>query len=147
MTVYYFNSRPHGGRLSYLFLVYPRTLFQLTPSRRATSRSLQIPFLDSISTHALTEGDQETFLNESDILYFNSRPHGGRQDGTWHYQETATISTHALTEGDSCSMCNLKEAFYFNSRPHGGRRIFFAFRRCETIFQLTPSRRATLFGR
>ena len=75
--------------------------FQLTPSRRAT---LLIPAGNKeiiISTHALTEGDKggEYMVAEKDISthaltegdlsapfctvptgYFNSRPHGGRQD-------------------------------------------------------------------
>ena len=55
------------------------------------------------------------------------------------------ISTHALTEGDE--LCDPMTAALgnFNSRPHGGRRnlsahLFFFF-----IFQLTPSRRATVY--
>ena len=74
--------------------------FQLTPSRRATSRVLVL---------SLT------------LLYFNSRPHGGR-----HRLHSARfrldISTHALTEGDR--------------KRHGDVETLYAF-------QLTPSRRAT----
>ncbi len=55
------------------------------------------------------------------------------------------ISTHALTEGDSYEMLADNNVENFNSRPHGGRRnlsahLFFFF-----IFQLTPSRRATVY--
>ena len=33
-------------------------------------------------------------------IYFNSRPHGGRLDWTIHFYLLLVISTHALTEGD-----------------------------------------------
>ena len=76
-----------------------------------------------ISTHALTEGDH--------------------LDVPWRPSDI--ISTHALTEGDE--LCDPMTAALgnFNSRPHGGRRnlsahLFFFF-----IFQLTPSRRATVY--
>ena len=96
----YFNSRPHGGRLY-------RIQFNQLP--------------ESISTHALTEGDIPhlvlTLINE----YFNSRPHGGR------------LFPALLKAPDA----------YFNSRPHGGRHSFFKLSVDECVFQLTPSRRAT----
>ena len=96
-------------------------LFQLTPSRRATVNLFQVHFLLHISTHALTEGD-------------------------WicvPYMEPFFISTHALTEGDDIGLLLGRVVPHFNSRPHGGRR-----RCCDCIsryfaFQLTPSRRAT----
>ena len=76
-----------------------------------------------ISTHALTEGDH--------------------LDVPWRPSDI--ISTHALTEG--AELCDPMTAALgnFNSRPHGGRRnlsahLFFFF-----IFQLTPSRRATVY--
>ena len=81
LIVFNFNSRPHGGRLSALF-------------RRK--------YRQSISTHALTEGDKGTLLFSM-------------QDG---------ISTHALTEGDVFSSVKSMHAFNFNSRPHGGRHAF-----------------------
>ena len=77
--VSYFNSRPHGGRLHWLFFFAHQAIFQLTPSRRATSARVstdavevafqltpsrrathlfgQLSFHILISTHALTEGD------------------------------------------------------------------------------------------
>ena len=53
----HFNSRPHGGRPT--MIVYPSDdlAFQLTPSRRATIRTLCTIPPSIISTHALTEGD------------------------------------------------------------------------------------------
>ena len=76
----HFNSRPHGGRQRWqqtlcslaLFQLTPSRratslrrgrvrfsgLFQLTPSRRATKSVVRVPFqIRIISTHALTEGD------------------------------------------------------------------------------------------
>ena len=56
---------------------------------------------NTISTHALTEGD--VILDTSLIVsaHFNSRPHGGRRAPP-HIRIHAAdvISTHALTEGD-----------------------------------------------
>ena len=75
-------------------------IFQLTPSRRATVYVTHWPPC---------------------ILYFNSRPHGGRllieREESCRY-----ISTHALTEGDGRGRLPCDAAGHFNSRPHGGRR-------------------------
>ena len=55
---------------------------------------------ETISTHALTEGDCDDSLNRSLQNYFNSRPHGGRR------KAVPSLSFNGN----------------FNSRPHGGRR-------------------------
>ena len=96
-----FNSRPHGGRLKkadfekllnisthaltegdrITALSSPSTMiFQLTPSRRAT-------------THTCT--------GATPAKDFNSRPHGGRRSVPHTFLQKNHISTHALTEGDS----------------------------------------------
>ena len=75
----HFNSRPHGGRPVHcpfssgvlisthaltegdMFLLYNlvmEVIFQLTPSRRATSSVMNTCSHFGISTHALTEGDE-----------------------------------------------------------------------------------------
>ena len=98
---------------------------------------------DDISTHALTEGDHQPAATGSPVSYFNSRPHGGRLH--WLFF--------------------LRTKRYFNSRPHGGRRhcaescnlepisthaltegdlYFFGSSESVCVFQLTPSRRATV---
>ena len=53
--------------------------FQLTPSQRATADGRHTVLFESISTHALTEGDDEYIDKYAAIK----------------------ISTHALTEGDT----------------------------------------------
>ena len=58
------------------------------------------------------------------FTYFNSRPHGGRL----FYRKLA-LRPH-----------------YFNSRPHGGRLPHPAPLPGASGFQLTPSRRATIFS-
>ena len=58
LLLFHFNSRPHGGRHINNLEWTKSILFQLTPSRRATS------FLSSMLFN---------------LLYFNSRPHGGRR--------------------------------------------------------------------
>ena len=123
----YFNSRPHGGRPSGTRILFSCAKFQLTPSRRATGYPLILVFCQSkfqltpsrratvfailihifttiISTHALTEGDQQSSGAFVDLAvfqltpsrratsapfctvptgYFNSRPHGGRPQASW----------------------------------------------------------------
>ena len=55
------------------------------------------------------------------------------------------ISTHALTEGDDHRSFRTPGRSHFNSRPHGGRPITSQNFSLSSIFQLTPSRRATDF--
>ena len=90
-------SRRATGTSRKSILLY---IFQLTPSRRATISHCCNPFLCLISTHALTEGDA--------VFIFDRR--------------TLFISTHALTEGDTLVETSLTTM---------------------QTFQLTPSRRAT----
>ena len=59
-----------------------------------------------ISTHALTEGDIVVMFIRASRVYFNSRPHGGRQALTARKRYTKRISTHALTEGDQSGSCS-----------------------------------------
>ena len=114
------------------------------PSRRATSLRLS---------------------GTSSLIYFNSRPHGGRPYQRYHDGRIQSISTHALTEGDQTARQQYAErqefqltpsrratdstppmifaSIYFNSRPHGGRLLTTPFSSFKLIFQLTPSRRAT----
>ena len=138
-----FNSRPHGGRLKkadfekllnisthaltegdrITALSSPSTMiFQLTPSRRAT-------------THTCT--------GATPAKDFNSRPHGGRRAAASLCRTSREISTHALTEGDHHSARAAPLPFHFNSRPHGGRPYFAWMSASCELFQLTPSRRAT----
>ena len=105
---------------------FPHTLFhikqfQLTPSRRATYRSQSIAERRDISTHALTEGDPVAIASVRNISYFNSRPHGGRQTQGGNTEKSFCISTHALTEGDRVFYNTGSVLHDFNSRPHGGR--------------------------
>ena len=120
----------------------PGCRFQLTPSRRATTDCQRRNKSADISTHALTEGDScffskiffEIYFNSRPhggrrlsrnspivLVYFNSRPHGGRREKSVNFP-VWLISTHALTEGDE----------------HG-----YQIADSNSIFQLTPSRRAT----
>ena len=73
-----FNSRPHGGRPIRHLDDTVEKLFQLTPSRRATTATVRLK-----RWHR----------------HFNSRPHGGRPPASARIVP-CVISTHALTEGD-----------------------------------------------
>ncbi len=104
------------------YLIRLQYIFQLTPSRRATStrspqKSKQRYF------NSRPHGGRLAWLVPSFMYqYFNSRPHGGRRGYT------------SGIPGDRD----------FNSRPHGGRHIFIASNTSRLVFQLTPSRRATI---
>ena len=166
----YFNSRPHGGRRTRLsdcrfqlhisthaltegdvfvaFFRQLRDIFQLTPSRRATTRRqllrasrelfqltpsrratkaftadvVDLAFQLTPSRRATAERttlfDCVVYFNSRPhggrhpyrlgavrvSLDFNSRPHGGRQEQIWKEISKENISTHALTEGDALAL-------------------------------------------
>ena len=78
MKLKYFNSRPHGGRPENQLRKNPYSHFNSRPHGGRRCIAVYKCYRISISTHALTEGD--------DNKAFIERPSG--------------ISTHALTEGD-----------------------------------------------
>ena len=120
---YYFNSRPHGGRLMPLPTRSTPVKFQLTPSRRATSRS---GLSDQDHSFQLTPSRRATLATVRTVIL-------------------CFISTHALTEGDLLrEQFRLGLASHFNSRPHGGRQQYAPEEAWIKAFQLTPSRRATV---
>ncbi len=142
-----FNSRPHGGRRekSVNFPVWlisthaltegdehgyqiadSNSIFQLTPSRRATKAFtadvVDLAFQLTPSRRATAERttlfDCVVYFNSRPhggrhpyrlgavrvSLDFNSRPHGGRQEQIWKEISKENISTHALTEGDALAL-------------------------------------------
>ena len=116
----YFNSRPHGGR----------------PDHGAGGNT------DCISTHALTEGDDD---HNGIRQHYGISTHALTEgdEAMKEIDNIEIISTHALTEGDEPTPgthCSTKN---FNSRPHGGRRLEWKRSGRSIPFQLTPSRRAT----
>ncbi len=119
----YFNSRPHGGRRLTLLLLYFGVIFQLTPSRRATTVNVSSLIVTVISTHALTEGDELLPACAEPAEKFQLTP-SRRATITLHARlHFHFISTHALTEGDSTLWPTATSI---------------------VAFQLTPSRRATV---
>ena len=77
--------------------------------------------------------------------YFNSRPHGGRPD-------SATVRS-AFVHFNSRPHGGRRDAgrtvfcrSNFNSRPHGGRLLPSEALPPSAVFQLTPSRRATMLS-
>ena len=82
IRVFHFNSRPHGGRPLVETSLTTMQTFQLTPSRRATLRDvdkLEVQEFQLTPSRRATHSD----LHSLDFLiYFNSRPHGGRQNGS-----------------------------------------------------------------
>ena len=95
--------------------------FQLTPSRRATHSDLHsLDFLIYFNSRP-HGGRLQPVADQIHLKNFNSRPHGGRREKSVNFP-VWLISTHALTEGDE----------------HG-----YQIADSNSIFQLTPSRRAT----
>ena len=119
--LHHFNSRPHGGRPEGHILQWFIREFQLTPSRRAT-RFLGVRIRKiSISTHALTEGDEKEEQGGSEEPISTHALTEGDASDTLSIQ-VFNISTHALTEGDGGCVIHPDGGDDFNSRPHGGRR-------------------------
>ena len=96
----YFNSRPHGGRRKLFQMRFLARLFQLTPSRRATRCFSSFQHFSSISTHALTEGDnpRASCSATASSISTHALTEGDRARPA--LQRLLQISTHALTEGD-----------------------------------------------
>ena len=82
--------------------VFKNMIFQLTPSRRATIIYLSALRDREISTHALTEGDNEHHQMSVFLGSFQLTPsrRATRTLLAWIIS-AAVISTHALTEGDA----------------------------------------------
>ena len=116
--------------------------FQLTPSRRATVTLPAVTPAAFISTHALTEGDFSCGALMLVSTYFNSRPHGGRLPLACFREVRSNFNSrpHGGRPLVPRSMFRIQN---FNSRPHGGRRLTSFRCSASSIFQLTPSRRAT----
>ena len=74
----HFNSRPHGGRPPVLFLLFHHLVISTHALTEGDQEDIHLLNTDTISTHALTEGD----------------------DFSQEYRHWDVISTHALTEGD-----------------------------------------------
>ena len=118
-----FNSRPHGGRRekSVNFPVWlisthaltegdehgyqiadSNSIFQLTPSRRATSSSLS---------------------SGNSGIYFNSRPHGGRRHDGSSLEQVGSYFNSRPHGGRPRHSRRTSWIWHFNSRPHGGRQF------------------------
>ena len=107
-----------------MLLLYFGVIFQLTPSRRATTVNVSSLIVTVISTHALTEGDELLPACAEPAEKFQLTP-SRRATITLHARlHFHFISTHALTEGDSCPSPARNAYRHFNSRPHGGRQFF-----------------------
>ncbi len=141
--VSYFNSRPHGGRLHWLFFFAHQAIFQLTPSRRATSARVSTDAVEV--AFQLTPSRRATFVLQILLFSFPFQLTPSRRatkSGSvlvlqWEFQ--LTPSRRATSGFFSVALI----VFNFNSRPHGGRRGRSEMPYDNAAFQLTPSRRAT----
>ena len=138
----HFNSRPHGGRHICRRIALTLAYFN---SRPHGGRRYEI-----------------SVRNQN--IYFNSRPHGGRlivgelnsvyisfqltpsrraTNHIVHNLPVKPISTHALTEGDVIFLVPVPDASVFQLTPSRRATLLDNFRQNLDTFQLTPSRRAT----
>ena len=119
-----FNSRPHGRATAVSTAAEKYMKFQLTPSRRATIlmyRGVHPTLFQLTPSRRAT-----VYVTHWPpcILYFNSRPHGGRL--IW--------------------ICLLNYSFVFQLTPSRRATVSPGIAVCKFLFQLTPSRRATSVG-
>ena len=133
----YFNSRPHGGRLRWAGRNVWNSLFQLTPSRRATSSSPALVTARTISTHALTEGDRQS-VDPGHLALISTHALTEGDVGCFYISFFSPISTHALTEGDKSRRMEHGIRKNFNSRPHGGRLFPGIFQFPDPYFNSRP---------
>ena len=76
-----------------------------------------------ISTHALTEGDDSAGIDREGSFIISTHALTEGDSMRIHCViAKSDISTHALTEGDHNLPVSHHCSLYFNSRPHGGRR-------------------------
>ena len=119
----YFNSRPHGGRRKRIPAVVIKKV---------------------ISTHALTEGDFAIIFSPFFLSTFQLTPSRRATYLPPFRPEWKEISTHALTEGDIQILAHcVYPVISTHALTEGdatGRGPFRLFQ----VFQLTPSRRATI---
>ena len=137
----HFNSRPHGGRpitsqnfsLSSIFQLTPSRRatdfyfthgillsFQLTPSRRATGHLCHGLQRHGISTHALTEGDNTALSGCTEEERFQLTPSRRATFSRMCLNQPIHISTHALTEGDyDCFFCGILRAISTHALTEG----------------------------
>ena len=117
----YFNSRLHGRRPLAASMLLCRESFQLTPSRKATSRGAANA---AASIFQLTPSRKATY---------KISPSSG----------SCAISTHAFTEGDDLCSFAAKRAGVFQLTPSRKATLPQPPFSATIVFQLTPSRKAT----
>ena len=141
----YFNSRPHGGRHNHFCIFFPIYYFNSRPHGGRPHPESIIPFPSTISTHALTEGDNTSAVTASYFHIFQltpSRRATRLREGILFYRIFQLTPSRRATQ----QLHGFLLIIYFNSRPHGGRRNALYSCGVPFIFQLTPSRRATCRG-
>ena len=117
-----FQLTPSRRATSGCGLKYVLFIFQLTPSRRATKK-VAVTF------------DRFTFQLTPSRRATGHLCHGLQRHGISTHALTEgdnirpltdkviVISTHALTEGDIIVLVTIMTVLNFNSRPHGGRHL------------------------
>ena len=132
-------SRRATGTSRKSILLY---IFQLTPSRRATISHCCNPFLCLISTHALTEGDNSPpYRFRFTFISTHALTEGDAINRTVVLMDL--ISTHALTEGDAVFIFDRRTLFISTHALTEGDTLVETSLTTMQTFQLTPSRRAT----
>ena len=115
-----FNSRPHGGRQRNQSRQAADGLFQLTPSRRATTQVMISALVESFQLTPSRRATPKFFRNPV-IFQFQLTP---SRRATRSRKSSKDLEAFQLTPSRRAT-CNLqghpRSRTYFNSRPHGGR--------------------------
>ena len=101
-------------------------------------------WLYAISTHAFTEGDGVQLKRKFYWKRISTHAFTEGDISAPRVLEYECISTHAFTEGDVLLEIGILACNHFNSRLHGRRPVEKRGATISELFQLTPSRKATI---
>ena len=103
-------------------------------------------WLYAISTHAFTEGDGVQLKRKFYWKRISTHAFTEGDISVPRVLEYECISTHAFTEGDVLLEIGILACNHFNSRLHGRRPVEKRGATISELFQLTPSRKATILA-
>ena len=103
-------------------------------------------WLYAISTHAFTEGDGVQLKRKFYWKRISTHAFTEGDISAPRVLEYECISTHAFTEGDVLLEIGILACNHFNSRLHGRRPVEKRGATISELFQLTPSRKATILA-
>ena len=143
MAVRDFNSRLHGRRQFFSHIRHSASLFQLTPSRKATRSRATTMSKSEISTHAFTEGDLLSGGQYFFLFGFQLTPSRKATSDHCPSSDGVLFQLTPSRKATDIGFFAIISSAYFNSRLHGRRLCRAPVFSVMVVFQLTPSRKAT----